>query len=333
MPAMLQIVAAGSPAAALVGEGLARVEAVFDGQLSSDLPFVNELCGHVERYRGKMLRPTLLLLSGMAAGGREGAIGDSHIVAAAVVEMVHMATLVHDDVLDEAEVRRRGATVNHLHGNETAIILGDYLISSAFHLCSSLDDQRVALRIGEVTRRVCEGELLQLRRRGSLDLGEGEYFTIIERKTAALIAAACELGARLAGADDDVARRLHAYGVKVGSAYQIQDDLLDLLGDEGVVGKSVGRDLDKGKATLPLLRTLERMGDAGGALRARLTRGERGAFAEARRLAISTGAAAEASGVAERLVDEAKAALAPLEASAALDLLLRLADASVRRRF
>ena len=329
MPALLESVAEGSPAAALVAGGLARVERVFDRQLSSDLAFVNDLCGHVERYRGKMLRPTLLLLSGLATG--DGEISDAQVTAAAVIEMVHMATLVHDDVLDEAEVRRRGETVNRLHGNETAIILGDYLISSAFHLCSGLDDQRVALRIGAVTREVCEGELLQLRNRGNLELSEGAYFAIIERKTASLIGAACELGAALAGAGDDIVRRLHTYGLKIGCAYQIQDDLLDLLGDEGVVGKSVGRDLDKGKATLPLLRLLAATGDDG--LRERLASGDRAAFADARRLAVETGAADEAAGVAVRLVEEAKAALAPLTASPALELLVRLADASVTRRF
>jgi len=333
MPALLEFVAEGSPAAAEVAAGLSRVERAFDRQLSSDLAFVNDLCAHVERYRGKMLRPTLLLLSGLAAGGRERGISDEQVTAAAVVEMVHMATLVHDDVLDEADVRRRGETVNRLHGNETAIILGDYLISSAFHLCSGLDDQRVALRIGEVTRRVCEGELLQLRNRGNFDLAEADYFAIIERKTASLIAVACELGASLGGASQGITRRLHTYGVKIGCAYQIQDDLLDLLGEEGVVGKSVGRDLDKGKATLPLLRLLAAMESDAPSLRPGLAAGDPAAFERARSLARETGAAEEASGVARHLVDEAKAVLEPLAASEALDLLLRLADASVSRRF
>lgn len=333
MPAMLEFVDEASPAAAAASRALERVDQVFERQLGSDLRFVRELCAHVERYRGKMLRPTLLLLSAQAAAGDEGGVTDAHITAGAVVEMVHMATLVHDDVLDEAEVRRRGETINRLHGNETAIILGDYLISSAFHLCSSLDDQGVALRIGEVTRRVCEGELLQLRNRGNLDLSERDYFQIIERKTASLIGVGCELGASLAGAPVEVTRRLHDYGVKIGCAYQIHDDLLDLLGEEAVVGKSVGRDLDKGKATLPLLRLFEALGEDAAGLRRALASGEAGAVERARALARSTGAAEEAAGVARRLVEEAKASLATLAPSPAADLLLRLAEASVSRRF
>src|SRR3984957_19027873 len=154
---------------------LAEVEKLFHDELSSDLACVNVLVKHVGRFRGKMLRPTLLLLTGKACGELSGA----HVVLATVVEMVHMATLVHDDVLDEAELRRKGATINHLRGNEAAVLLGDYLISHSYHLCSSLDSQYASRLIGRTTNELCEGELLQIDNRNNLDLDEATYLEII----------------------------------------------------------------------------------------------------------------------------------------------------------
>ena len=244
---------------ALLSEGLARVEERLQRQMRSDLPPVRALCEHVERYRGKMLRPMMTMASGLAVRGEGfGAsdIDEAHVTVGAVVEMIHLATLVHDDVLDEAETRRRGETVNKLRGNEIAVILGDYLISTAFHLCSQLDSQRTALHIGAVTTRLCEGELLQLHHRDDLSLDEPTYYEIVERKTAELIGAACELGAMYSGADDGACAGMRAYGVKLGVAFQIQDDLLDLTGDERVVGKPVGKDIEKGKLTLPIIHHL-----------------------------------------------------------------------------
>src|SRR5687768_5233602 len=174
---------------------MAAVERLFHEELTSDLAPVNTLIKHVSRFRGKMLRPTLLLLAGKACGE----LVDAHVTLATVVEMVHMATLVHDDVLDEAELRRKGATINHLRGNEAAVLLGDYLISHSYHLCSSVDSGVVASAttsparklppqfasrlIAKTTNEVCEGELLQLDNRNNLDLDEQTYLEIIRRKT------------------------------------------------------------------------------------------------------------------------------------------------------
>ena len=163
-----------APLQEFLADALARVEARFDLQLRSDLPPVSKLCAHIERYRGKMLRPTLAILAGLAAHPRAAdappgsIITEDHLLIAAVCEMVHMATLVHDDVLDEAETRRRGRTVNRLYGNEAAVILGDYLIASAYHLCSQLADQAVALEVARVSMTLCAGELLQLHHRRPL---------------------------------------------------------------------------------------------------------------------------------------------------------------------
>src|SRR3954453_12498510 len=150
---------------------LAVVEKRFLAELKSDLACVNTLVKHVSRFRGKMLRPCLLLMSGKACGE----LTDAHTVIATVVEMVHMATLVHDDVLDEAELRRKGATINHLRGNEAAVMLGDYLISHSYHLCSSIDSQLASRLIARTTNLVCEGELLQINSRGELELSEETY--------------------------------------------------------------------------------------------------------------------------------------------------------------
>lgn len=264
-----------------LAEDLARVEVIFDEQLASDLTAVNELCAHVGRFRGKMLRPSLVLLCGAAAAGDQGeSIGDAHRLLAATVEMIHMATLVHDDVLDEARVRRGGETINSLHGNEAAVMLGDYLISNAFHLCSRIGDPAINLALGRVTNTLCAGELLQLHHRDDPGLDESTYLEIIRRKTASLIAESCRLGAVLSGADESVARALHEAGVELGVAFQVQDDILDLTGETLVIGKSAGRDLAKGKLTLPLIIHLA---EADAAARSRtldlLDRGEHRALA------------------------------------------------------
>src|SRR3954468_7460667 len=183
-----------------IASELAAVDKLFHEELKSNVKSVDTLVKHIHRFRGKMLRPCLVLLSAKAAGK----LNPAHITIATVVEMVHMATLVHDDVLDEAELRRKGATINHLRGNEAAVLLGDYLISHSYHLCSSLDSQFASRAIAKTTNQVCDGELLQIDNRNNFDLDEATYLEIITRKTAVLCATCCSLGARFAGADNDV---------------------------------------------------------------------------------------------------------------------------------
>jgi len=232
-----------------VGAELAAVERLFSHELASEIKCVNALVKHVSRYHGKMLRPSLVLLTGKACGS----LVDAHLVVATVVEMVHMATLVHDDVLDEAELRRKGATINHLRGNEAAVLLGDYLISHSYHLCSSIDSQFASRLIARTTNEVCEGELLQIQNRNNLDLDEATYLSIIERKTAVLCAVCCMLGASLAGAEERRVEQAREYGLCLGIAFQVQDDILDIVGQEQTVGKTLGTDLEKGKLTLPMI--------------------------------------------------------------------------------
>lgn len=341
-----------APVQALLADGLARVERRFDEHLASDLLPVERLCAHIERYRGKMLRPSLVMLAGLACG--DGAISDDHITVAAVCEMVHMATLVHDDVLDEAENRRRGRTVNHLFGNEAAVILGDYLIAAAYHLCTTVDSLEAARLIGEVSMTLCGGELLQLHFRDDYSLDEPTYFAILERKTAALIGVACRLGAQLAGADGSAQMAMETFGRRLGIAFQIQDDLIDLLSTEFVAGKSVGKDLEKGKLTLPVLlhlgglgpedrgRFLDQLSAAGRCISGsgrgaspehRDTHGAALAAADLLAQLIESGAVEAARAKAHALVAEAREVLASLRPSPARALLDLMARAVVQREF
>lgn len=315
--------------AAPVADTLHRVVEVFDAELASDLPFVNELTQRVRAFRGKLLRPKLLLLAGRAAGD----LTDDHVVLAAVVEMVHMATLVHDDVLDEAEVRRRGPTINRLAGNQAAVMLGDCLISHAYHLCSSLDSTHASRRIAAVTNTICEGELIQIAHRGNFALSESDYLDIIRRKTAALTGVCCELGAWAAGADDDTIARLAAFGADLGVAFQIVDDLLDLTASQRETGKSVGRDAEMGKLTLPLIRF---MASAPAEHRARLeavlSNGCPDKSAEARRLIQGSDALAYAFDAARAHIRSALRQIADLPGSDARDALVAAAEFVLERR-
>jgi octaprenyl-diphosphate synthase len=235
-----------------VAHELREAERIFAAELGSRYSFVRGLVEHCADFQGKRLRPALVLLTGRACGE----LTPAHPVLAAVVEMIHTATLVHDDILDDAMVRRHAATVNAEWGNESAVLLGDYLFTHAFHLAASLESTLACRWIGHATNLVCEGEMMQIHHRGNLELDEDCYFEIIRGKTAELTAVSCRLGARYAGADDVTVASLESYGRDLGVAFQIADDVLDILGDERTTGKTLGTDLEKQKLTLPVIRLL-----------------------------------------------------------------------------
>src|SRR3984957_5280707 len=241
----------------VIGSDLLEVAQGFRNELPSQNPYVADIFAHVAHFRGKRLRPMLLLLSASATGP----INEAHRVLGAVVEMIHTATLVHDDVLDEAETRRYVATVNARWNNETSVLFGDYLFTHAFHLASSLDTTLACRLIGRATNIVCEGELTQIRERGNLDLSEEAYLRIIDGKTAELCAVSCFLGAHYAEAEESIPKSLEQSGRALGIAFQISDDLLDILGSEDETGKSLGTDFKKQKLTLPLIRLLSQTED------------------------------------------------------------------------
>ncbi len=329
-----------APLQATIAEALEDVRTRFDRQLHSDLPSVSRLVAHIESYRGKMLRPTLVLVCGLAARPRDmdtGLLTPAHVTLAAVCEMIHMATLVHDDVLDESDTRRAGPTVNRLHGNEAAVMLGDYLIASAYHLCSQLDSQQTALLVAHVSMTLCAGELLQLSRRADFSLDEATYFEIIRRKTASLVALACRLGAEASGADEGTVRRFERFGERIGIAFQIQDDLLDLTGRQSALGKPVGQDLAKGKLTLPLIHHLaavpapERARSLLLLERACAEPADPDAAAALARALQASDSFDYARTTAATYIAQARAELASFRDSAAKRLLLSMADAVVKR--
>ncbi|HVU87779.1 MAG TPA: polyprenyl synthetase family protein [Pirellulales bacterium] len=235
----------------IAGE-LAQAEEILRAELRSKFPFVDELVRHSFRLGGKRLRPALVLLAAKATG----TVCHDHLVLAAVMEMIHTATLVHDDVLDQANLRRHLDTINARWGNESSVLLGDYLFTHSFYLASTLGTTYACQTIGKATNIVCEGELRQIASRGDYDLSEQAYLDIIEAKTAELCSCCCRLGAHYAGAEAAVEESLARFGRYLGIAFQIVDDLLDMQGDEDTTGKSLGTDLEQRKPTLPLIRLL-----------------------------------------------------------------------------
>jgi octaprenyl-diphosphate synthase len=233
-----------------VREPMARVEATLADELRSEHRCVDEMVRHGSRLGGKRLRPALLLLAARAVGR----VTEDHVTLAAVLEMIHTATLVHDDVLDGANTRRHVPTHNSRWGNQSSVLFGDYLFTHAFYLASTLGSTEACRTIGRSTNRVCAGELRQIDSRGNLELTEEEYLSIIEAKTAELCDCCCRLGARHADGSDNQVEAMARYGLCLGIAFQIADDLLDVLGDEATTGKSLGTDLAQQKLTLPLIR-------------------------------------------------------------------------------
>ena len=236
-----------------IAPALRRVEQRLQAELTSSDPRVDDVVRHGYRLGGKRLRPALVLLVGKAVG----TLTSAHELLGVVVEMIHTATLVHDDVLDEAQLRRHVDTVNARWGNEKSVLLGDFLFSHAFYLAATVDaDAPTACElIGRTTNRVCHGDLRQTLAEGDLALTQADYFEIIDGKTAELCACCCRLGAVYAGATSEVADAMESYGRNLGMAFQIADDLLDLTGDEATTGKTTGADLAKQKMTLPLIYT------------------------------------------------------------------------------
>jgi octaprenyl-diphosphate synthase len=311
-----------------IGEPLQQVEEILGRELSHSDPYVDGLLRYGCLLGGKRLRPALLLLTGQALGR----LNDAHRLLAAVVEMIHTATLIHDDVLDQAQTRRHLATVNSRWDNHASILLGDYLFSQAFYLASTLESTRACQLIGQATNRVCAGEMRQKGSCGDFSLSEEDYLEIIAAKTAELCAVSCELGAAYAGEPHDRARQWADYGRWLGIAFQIVDDVLDLQGDEGTIGKSLGTDLQQGIPTLPLIWLLENGGEAE---RRRITAALHDPLEDSRQIVLpllrSSGALDYAMSRAATFADQARAMAASLAPSPAAAVLQRLPQFVIAR--
>lgn len=315
-----------------IADSLAKVDSRLHRELQSRYEALMPVLRHGTQLGGKRLRPALLLLSGLAIDA--DSIGEDHIVMGAVIEMVHTATLVHDDVLDKAATRRHVSTINARWDDNTSILLGDYLFAQSFSLAATLPSTKACRWVGDAARAVCEGELRQVLGRDWLEIDEETYLDILRGKTAELTRVACQLGADLSGASATDVTALGRYGNDLGIAFQIADDVLDLWGDDSQVGKTLGTDLQQGKITLPLIRLL-RDGNrhiAGAARDAlRLPADER--LAAILPLLQRSDAARYTSEVAERHRDSAIHAIAHLTPSAATESLRTIADFSIERRF
>ncbi len=280
---------------------------------------------------GKQLRPVLVALSARAVGE----LGPSHVAAAAIVELVHLATLVHDDVIDSADIRRQKPTVAARFGNQTAVLLGDCLFAHAVKLAASFPTTEVCRVVASATKAVCSGEILQTLGNDRLDQPPERYFRIIELKTAELFALACELGALLATANSEGRNALRRFGLAFGTAYQVFDDCLDVFGDEATAGKTLGTDLANGKVTLPLLLAHERATPADRACLERfLSRHASGHNPGIRAVLTRCEAATRSWEVVEAYLGRACEALATLEGTAesrALFALTEYLKAQVRR--
>jgi len=232
-----------------VEEGMTRMHDVLVTQVREGSPAVRDMTAHLGRFRGKQLRAALVLLVGDATGNST----DEHATIAAIVELIHLATLVHDDILDGAEVRRRLACVNQRWNNQVAVLLGDFLYARAFALSTELSSRLCSRVLAETTRRICVGEIEQSARRYDFEMPQARYEEIAGAKTAELYAAACELGARYPGGHEESGTLMHAFGWEIGLAFQIVDDCLDLVATQEELGKTVGTDVEDGKVSLPVL--------------------------------------------------------------------------------
>ncbi|MDF1860934.1 MAG: polyprenyl synthetase family protein [Verrucomicrobiales bacterium] len=231
---------------------LDRVEARIRAQAEQFDPAVEPYIGYILNTSGKRIRPALTFLS----GGSTGEVTDDHQKLAVILELIHVATLVHDDIIDGAEIRRQAPTANAKWGDALSVLLGDCLFSHALMLSTEFDDKEIGRKVAISANQVCSGEIIQTQRRFDLQLSKEDYFDIIEKKTAALFASAMELGARLNGKSPEVCEALRDFGNAIGTAYQIYDDCIDLIGEEQEFGKTLRTDLNKGKLTLPILNLL-----------------------------------------------------------------------------
>lgn len=237
----------------LINTHLYTVEERIRAQARTFDPAVEGYVAYASESSGKRLRPTLALL----VGGATGDINSSHFDLAVVIELIHAATLVHDDIMDGAEKRRNQPTANAKWGNAISVLLGDCLFAHALKLSTNFPNGEISRRIAGAASDVCSGEIIQTQRRFDLKLSIADYYRIIEMKTAALFAAASELGAFINDAPAEIISAMKTFGLKLGTAYQIYDDCLDLAGNEGSAGKTLGTDLRKGKLTLPMLILLQ----------------------------------------------------------------------------
>ena len=313
---------------ALIGPDMKAVDAVIRDRLHSEVALVRQVAEYIIGSGGKRMRPALVLL----AAGAMGYAGRHHHDLAAVVEFIHTATLLHDDVVDESDLRRGRNTANAMFGNAASVLVGDFLYSRAFQMMVAVDDMRVMRVLSDATNVIAEGEVLQLMNCHDADVDERRYLQVIRYKTAKLFEAAAQLGALLGGAAPDVERALADYGMHLGTAFQLVDDVLDYSGLEGDTGKHLGDDLAEGKPTLPLIYVLQNgTPEQSACVRRAIEEGGRDDFPAVLAAIQASGALAHARRQAAHEAELARAAINDLNDTKYREALLKLALFAVER--
>ncbi len=317
-----------SPLQALIASDMRAVDAVIRTRLHSEVVLVRQVAEYIVGAGGKRLRPALVLL----AAGAIGYDGSHRHEMAAVVEFIHTATLLHDDVVDESDLRRGRETANAMFGNAASVLVGDFLYSRAFQMMVAVDDMRVMSVLSDATNIIAEGEVMQLMNCHNAEIEIDQYLQVIRYKTAKLFEAAARLGAILGAASSAVEAALASYGMHLGTAFQLIDDVLDYSGEEGTTGKHLGDDLAEGKPTLPLIHVMLH-GDLEQAacVRAAIETGGRDDFAAVLAAIHATDALAVTRRYAQAESEKASAALALLPPSSYKDSLLQLARFAIAR--
>ena len=314
---------------ALIERDMKLVDALIMRRLQSDVVLINQVGHYIVNSGGKRLRPIIVLLAARTLDYR----GEKHIDLAAIIEFIHTATLLHDDVVDGSDKRRNRDTANAVWGNATSVLVGDFLYSRSFEMMVDIDTMRVMEILSHATNRIAEGEVLQLLNCHDADIDEQKYFEVILRKTATLFEAGAQLGAVLCGASAERERALADYGRHLGIAFQIIDDALDYGASAEEIGKNIGDDLAEGKPTLPLLRAMQVGTDKQRqALRDAIEQGGREHIGVVMAAIESTDAIEYTSRLAKQEADKAKKALEELPASSYRDALAAVADFAIQRR-
>lgn len=314
----------------LTSADMSKVDEVISQRLRSDVLMINQLSHYIINSGGKRLRPLLVVLSSRACGYT----GNHHILLAAIIEFIHTATLLHDDVVDGSHLRRGRDTANAIWGNEASVLVGDFLYSRAFQMMVDIKNMAVMEILADSTNIIAEGEVLQLMNCNNADISEAEYLRVIRSKTAKLFESAGRLGAVIAHRPKDEELALTHYGMHLGTAFQLIDDVLDYTASAEEMGKNVGDDLAEGKPTLPLIHAL-REGTAAQSqlVRTAIEEGGREHIDGVLNAMIETGAIAYTAQQAQREAQMAIAALAPINPSAYRDALVDLAEFAVNRTY
>ena len=314
----------------LIGPDMKAVDAVIRERLHSDVVLVRQVAEYIIQSGGKRLRPALVLLSAGALGYR----GTHHHELAAVVEFIHTATLLHDDVVDESDLRRGRQTANAMFGNAASVLVGDFLYSRAFQMMVEVDDMRVMRVLSDATNVIAEGEVLQLMNCHDADVDEARYLQVIRYKTAKLFEAAAQLGAIIGGGSPALEQQMADYGMHLGTAFQLIDDVLDYSGAEVETGKHLGDDLAEGKPTLPLIYVMQNgTVEQAACVRRAIENGGRDDFPHVLEAIRATGALDHAKLQAKAEADRAAISLDALPASQYKDSLLELCLFAVARTF